>query len=613
MQIHPTPIEGLSDTAQIKGVGSIENEKILFSDSFKASGFFSWLGSRLGFAALFRSSAAQKQFKNGYEQVKQAFAEQYKETFPNIEIAFDAKFENRFKRGSPLTVGSIKIFLKEHNLRTDDNVVLKNLEHRKEMVGNYQNIFYHGQVEKKSTEALKKDFFSASPLTTETKTILSPDSEMKSLSQMRYLTTETNPDYENCPDTIVPSGGCVQILGTQSRAQLLEQALYEPTSRKKEVKEIQKEAERKQEETATRLTDLRASMSLVNNDPQASLQIKDEIDIAQVQAEYHAAQLKKLADVDSWPPQKLAAYAQMHALVSKARSAPGEKSKEINNLKKQKQDLENSLSLSSPQSEKLQTKLAKLTIDITTAQTELEKLIQRCNEILSKSRDWESWNPEKMLQFIHTDRIEPIQFDRIKVKVNGTFLNFVSDSNTDSFNINFAIFKQALNELAPGVVVNEQHFREMLSLCSKDKTTQGTPSGAHTAEDKLPSFGQKSPLKDDEINFYEIVLSPDKQSFDFKFDSNKALLNRITYQGGPSAALSPSFTYTNSEEEIAPNSATTLSSSGMPLFERRCKFTWRYTPVTDSKGGNMGFGNLDLIDSRQGFWPFTAVQNDFSI
>ena len=206
----------------------------------------------------------------------------------------------------------------------------------------------------------------------------------------------------------------------------------------------------------------------------------------------------------------------------------------------------------------------------------------------------------KQLQFVHENRtkMDPISFDRIKLKVNGQFLDC---SDSKSFTENFSIFKAALQQLNPELAVTDDHFLELISLCDRNKTTAGTPSGAHTAADHLPTFGQAASLIPTEINFYEIKLSPDRKSFDFHFDSGRSLLNSITFNGGAPDHLTPNFLYTKDGSCVS-NNAASLPADFL-ILERQCKFTWRYTPINEATGGNMGFGSLDLVDSRQCFCP----------
>ncbi len=543
----------------------------------KPTNFFSW-GKQLFLR--WKSPEERASFRAANEQLKQDIQAIYGS---EAGEKFQKKFASRITSGQPISTGRVKAFFEEAKLPSV-------CAHETPEQQDYKRLFNHGAVEKKPASDLSETFRSLPSSGSETKTILSPD--IKLLSEMGYMT-----DPDSNPDMLIPSG-CVQILGSEARSHLLEQALYEPAARKKDIKELQTERALAHEEALTRLSTLRESLAFVDT-PQAQAEIKEEALNAEIQAAHAAKQSAILDDVDSWPPKKLAAYAQMHALVKEAREAPDKKSTEIAKLKEALEKLRSQSINSSLSAEKI----SKLTTDIETAQNKLSRLTQHRSNILTESAKdggWESWSPENQLQFVHQHELDPISFDRIKLKINGQFLDC---SDSKSFDENFNIFKAALEQLNPEVAATEDHFRELISLCDRNKTTAGTPAGVYHDENDLPSFGQAVSLIPTEINCYEITLSPDKKSFDFHFDSNRSLLNNITLSGGASSNvnLTPNFLYTANGIEISKEKGSL--SADFLLLERRCNFTWRYTPVADAKGGNMGFGNLDLIDSRQGFWP----------
>lgn len=585
----------LSDESQLR---FNENDGI-YSNSYKSTGFLSSVASKTGltFVARFFSPTTRNDFRAANEHLTKLIKDSYGEAAAtSFETSFKTSFFSHYYWGKPLTVGSVKRFLATCKA-PDINEGNMEAFYGPKMASNYKRLFQHGNAEEATSSNLSTQFSAAGSPDKETKTLLSPD--VKRLSDMGYMT-----DADSNPDMLIPSN-CVQILGSTARAQLLEQALYEPESRRKELKVLQVEAEGAAEETSTRATALRQSItgpraSELRLDRVSLLDIAEEADNTRARAATLTAQAMTLRDVDSWPPKKLAAYSQLQALVNEARSAPQKKFDEIAKLNEQLVKLQEKQTVPSQADGKLSADIADLEEKIRTGRVEVDKLQTRCTTILTESQNWKSWPATKQLQFVHKNRntMDPINFDRIKLKVNGQFL---ACSDSQSFDENFSIFKAALQQLNPELAVTEDHFHELISLCDRNKTTAGTPSGAYNAADHLPTFGQAASLIPTEINFYEIKLSPNKQSFDFHFDSSRSLLNSITFNGGADDHLTPNFLYAQGEIRVS-DEAASLPADFL-ILERQCKFTWRYTPIAEETGGNMGFGSLDLVDSRQRFCP----------
>ena len=581
----------LSDQSQLR----VNDSGNIYSNSYKSTGFLSSVASRIGFAfvARFFSPTTRNDFRAANERLAELIKASYSD---KAEESFKTSFSSHLYWGKPLTVGSVKKFLATYKA-PEINKGNMAAFYGPKMASDYKRLFQHGDFEETTSSDLSTQFSATGSPAKETKTLLSPD--VKSLSDMGYMT-----DADSNPDMLIPSG-CAQILGSTARAQLLEQALYEPESRRKELESLRSETARAAEETLTRATALREFItgpraSELSLDGVSRLDIGEEADNTRARADTLTAQERTLLDVDSWPPKKLAAYSQLHAFVNEARSAPQKKRDEITKLEEQLVKLRKKQTVSSQADGKLSTDIADLEEKIRTGHVEVGKLKTSCSTILTDSQNWESWPATKQLQFVHKNRdtMDPISFDRIKLKVNGQFLPC---SDSQSFDENFSIFKEALQQLNPGLAVTEDHFHELISLCDRNKTTAGTPSGAYNAEDHLPAFGQAASLIPTEINFYEIKLSPDSKSFDFHFDSGRCLLNSITFNGGTQDHLTPNFLYAKGEISVS-GQAASLPADFL-ILERQCKFTWRYTPIAEEEGGNMGFGSLDLVDSRQRFCP----------
>ena len=574
-----------------------------YSDSNKAPGkFWDLKGAFYSFYARFIS----RSFSEANKQIVEVIRHDLGDVAAD---AFKQDFQLRTALGQPITADRVRSFVASYRATIQANQhSLQDLTPKqqafalygpKTMQSNYERLFRHGTVRECVPSVLREKFFSPTLSDSEaTITLLSPDG--KSLGDMGYMT-----DPDSNPDNLLIPSNCVQILGSTARAQLLEQALYEPESRRKELKSLRSETARAAEETSTRATALREPItgpraSELRLDGVSRLDIGEEADNTRARADTLTAQVRTLRDVDSWLPKELAAYAKMQALVNEARSAPQKKFDEIAKLEKQLVKLQKKQTGPSQADGKLSADIADLTEKIQTGGVEVQKLQASCCTILTDSQNWESWSATKQLQFVHknSNTMDPISFDRIKLKVNGQFL-LCSDSQ--SFDENFSIFKEALQQLNPGFAVTEDHFHELISLCDRNKTTAGTPSGAYNAEDHLPAFGQAASLIPTEINFYEIKLSPNKQSFDFHFDSSRSLLNSITFNGGEANHLTPNFLYAKGEISVS-GQAASLPADFL-ILERQCKFTWRYTPIAEEEGGNMGFGSLDLVDSRQRFCP----------
>ncbi len=574
-----------------------------YSDSKKAVGTFGAIGKFWDLKGAFYSFCARfisKSFSEANKQLVEAIRNDLGE---GAAKAFEQDFGNRSRYGQPITAARVRAFVASYSETIKGDQSLLNaltpkqqafaLYGPKTMQSNYERLFQHGTVRECVPSVLRDNFFS--PTLSDSKattTLLSPN--RKSLGDMGYMT-----DPDSNPDNLLLPSSCVQILGSTARAQLLDPALYEPESRKKDVKKHQLTIGTTLEEASTRLTILRQTLAEGHADAQTTPLIQDEVRNSEVQTDYFAKQGYFLTNVDSWSPKQLAAYAQMHALVQELTAAPQKKLAEIAQLQ-QKLDRLTKKAETSPSPE-IEAESSKLASDIETGKVDLANLQVRCSSILMdarKSNGWQSWTPERQLQFVHHNRLDPISFGRIKLKVNGQFLPY---SDSQSFDENFSIFKEVLQQLNPGFTVTEDHFHELISLCDRNKTTAGTPSGAYNAEDHLPAFGQAASLIPTEINFYEIKLSPDSKSFDFHFDSGRCLLNSITFNGGAQDHLTPNFLYAKGEISVS-GQAASLPADFL-ILERQCKFTWRYTPIAEEEGGNMGFGSLDLVDSRQRFCP----------
>ena len=107
-------LHGFSDSAQIK----FSNESKIYTDSNKPTGFLASL--KMGFSAVFRSTADEKSFREGYKAALLMVGEDASLT-PGAKDRFAQQFGDRYNSASPLTAGRIKAFLAvEQTLKTGE-------------------------------------------------------------------------------------------------------------------------------------------------------------------------------------------------------------------------------------------------------------------------------------------------------------------------------------------------------------------------------------------------------------------------------------------------------------------------------------------------------------
>ncbi|MCF7729029.1 MAG: hypothetical protein K9M81_01535 [Chthoniobacterales bacterium] len=279
----------------------------------------------------------------------------------------------------------------------------------------------------------------------------------------------------------------------------------------------------------------------------------------------------------------------------------GELRGKISNLQKQIAQLEEKIPGLSQNEEDLRN-------DLNQIQTELQSLIKK-----AEGEEWSQPSCQAIVNFVNKNNPESIQFDRIRVKVNGQILPLTGSQSEE----NLQIFKEALQKLAltktPPLEISDDQIKEMITLCSCEKTAQGTPAGSASAGDGLPSFGVATPLIPGDIDCYEIVIPDDSPtSIDFQFHSGRALLSKIQFQAG----------YDQVDQQLISfrhNNGGSFENSNIPndfqQFERSCSFTYRYTPKISSnvQNINMEYGNLELIKSQQAYWPIRLMPANIQI
>jgi predicted nucleic acid-binding Zn-ribbon protein len=240
--------------------------------------------------------------------------------------------------------------------------------------------------------------------------------------------------------------------------------------------------------------------------------------------------------------------------------------------------------------------------DLNKIQTQLLELTEK-----AKNEKWDQPSCQEIVNFVNKNNPELIQFDRIRVKVNGQILPLTGSPSEKNLNI----FKEALKKLAltktPPLEISDDQIKEMITLCSREKTVQGTPAGSASAGDGLPSFGVNKPLITGDIDCYEIVIPDDSPtSIDFQFHSVRALLSKIQFQGGGATVDEQLISFSHRDGGTFENGTI---PNDFQQFERSCSFTYRYTPKISSDGQNinMEHGNLDLIKSQQAYWPIRLM------
>jgi uncharacterized coiled-coil DUF342 family protein len=393
-------------------------------------------------------------------------------------------------------------------------------------------------------------------------------------------------------------------------------------------------------------TDLKEKLNDPSLDSAQRTGINDTLELLTLQLEEaetkHEAIDKKTSfqDYTTWSPYRLAAVTKADSLIiSKRKSLLStqtnlrETKEKLTGLQKELQNAQNELEqLQKPSSEPIvsyvslidaipkqaekDTKIGELREKISGLSQNEKDLRNDLNEIQTQLRsltekaekeEWSQPSCQAIVNFLNKMKPESIQFDRIRVKVNGQILPLTGSQSEE----NLQIFKEALQKLAstktPPLKISDDQIKEMITLCSCEKTAQGTPAGSASAGDGLPSFGVATPLIPGDIDCYEIVI-PDNSStsIDFQFHSGRALLSKIQFQGGHDQVDEQLISFNHIDGGTFENGTI---PNDFQQFERSCSFTYRYTPKSssDDQNINMEHGNLDLIKSQQAYWPIRLM------